>query len=207
MKTIRVVAFDCDGVMFDTLDANIQFYNDILDHFGKPPMTESQIEYSQMHTVQESIRFLFDGDGQLVGDADQYRKQRGYFPFIRMMKMEPDLKSLLARIRPLVKTAIATNRTDTMDRVLETFELTDDFDLVVSAMDVPRPKPHPDQLVRIMEHFGAAPHEVVFIGDSRLDQEAADASGVYFIAFRNPSLSAYRHIHSLNEVGNLIPCR
>ena len=36
MKNIKVVAFDCDGVMFDTTKANIAYYNQILDHFDRP---------------------------------------------------------------------------------------------------------------------------------------------------------------------------
>ena len=29
MKNIKVVAFDCDGVMFDTMKANMAYYNQI----------------------------------------------------------------------------------------------------------------------------------------------------------------------------------
>ncbi len=43
MKNIEVVAFDCDGVMFDTINANMAYYNKILEHFGRPAMTPQQL--------------------------------------------------------------------------------------------------------------------------------------------------------------------
>ncbi|MBW1841164.1 MAG: hypothetical protein JRI75_05165, partial [Deltaproteobacteria bacterium] len=51
MKDIVVVAFDCDGVMFDTTRANMAYYNRILNHFGKPDMTPEQFSFAHMHTA------------------------------------------------------------------------------------------------------------------------------------------------------------
>ena len=39
-KRISAVIFDCDGVMLDSRQANINFYNHLLDHFSLPPMRE-----------------------------------------------------------------------------------------------------------------------------------------------------------------------
>jgi len=58
MTTIKVVVFDCDGVMFDTQEANMAYYNDILTHFGRPSMTCEQFSYSYMHTAEKSLDYL-----------------------------------------------------------------------------------------------------------------------------------------------------
>ena len=42
MEHVRVVIFDCDGVMFDSKRANEAYYNHILAHFGKPQMNGRQ---------------------------------------------------------------------------------------------------------------------------------------------------------------------
>jgi HAD superfamily hydrolase (TIGR01509 family) len=120
------------------------------------------------------------------------------------MRMEPHLRSLLAYLQNRCRTAIATNRTDTMNRVLEEHDLEGCFDLVVSAADVRRPKPHPEQLLTIIGHFKVRPDEVCFIGDSDLDQQAAEAAGVPFIAFGNPALPADAHIDRLDRVIDLL---
>ena len=196
---VSIVAFDCDGVMFDTREANRAYYNRILSGIGKAPLTDRQFDYAQMHTVDESLSFLIP-EPHLLEAAYAMRRQMGYGPFIAHMVMEAHLRALLGYLRPRYKTAIATNRTDTMERVLREHRLEGQFDMVVCAHDVPRPKPAPDALLKIMAAFDARPDQMVFIGDSTLDQQAADAAGVTFLAFANPALSAEYHIDSLAEV-------
>jgi len=203
MKGIRVVAFDCDGVMFDTVQANMLYYNDILEHFGRPAMTPEQLAYSHMHTADQAIANLFE-DKKSIEAAQAFRKKMSYLPFLRFMEIEPYLKPLIARLRPRYKTAIATNRSDTMARVLTEYSLEGCFDLVVSALDVDHPKPHPEALVRVMEHFKINPDQLMYIGDSTLDETAAKAAGAVFVAYKNQSLSAEFYIQSLKEIEDIL---
>lgn len=197
--TTKAVIFDCDGVMFDTVLANTAYYNRLLNHFGKPDMTPAQFEYIQMHTVGNSIAFLFGDDADLNRQVQAYRDAVGYEPFYPLMEIEPDLKPVLKKLRPRFITAIATNRSDTIGRVLEVHGLKDFFDLVISCLDVPRPKPHPDPLLKVTDHFKIKPSQALYIGDSQLDQEAAQAAGMPLIAYRNRSMTAaVAHIERLN---------
>jgi phosphoglycolate phosphatase len=198
-RSIEVVAFDCDGVMFDSCAANRAYYNQVLQHLELPVMTTEQSAFAHMHTVDESLRYLI-ADPDTMAAAQQYRRQMSYLSFIRHMVMEPYLKALLAKLRPAFKTAIATNRTDTMDRVLVEHDLEGQFDLVVTAMDVSRPKPHPEQLQVILSHFNIGPDRMIYIGDSALDAQAAQAADVPFIAFNNTNLPANIHIECLQQV-------
>jgi len=201
---IAVVAFDCDGVMFDSAEANVAYYNQILAHLGRPAMSTAEEAFSHSHTVGQSLAHLLADAPHQLAAADSYRQRTGYLPFIRHMRMEPHLRALLTHLRGCRKTAIATNRTDTMNRVLVEHKLEGLFDLVISAADVAHPKPHPEQLLTIIAHFKVRPDEVCFIGDSDLDQQAADAAGVPFIAFGNPHLKATAHIDRLDRVLDLI---
>lgn len=198
----RAVIFDCDGVMFDTAEANQAYYNAVLAHFAKPLLTPSQFTYVHSHTVDDSIAHLFETPTATAA-AQTYRKAMSYLPFITHMQMEPDLIPLLSRLRTACRTAIATNRTDTMARVLAQFELTALFDMVVCAHDVPRPKPAPDSLMHILAAFDLRPDQSLFIGDSSVDEGAAAAAGVPFAAYRNPSLQADYHINRLSEIADI----
>ena len=202
-RTTKVVAFDCDGVMFDSSESNKAYYNQVLSHFGMPELTPEQFAFTHMHTADESIAYLFS-DKERFEKAQAYRKQMTYMPFIRHMEMEPYLKSLLLGLRNHYKTAIASNRTDTMAKVLEIHGLENDFDLVVSALDVPRPKPYPDQLFKIMDYFEISPSEMIYVGDSEVDEKAASAAGVPLVAYGNPGLSAEIHIKSLKDLENIL---
>jgi phosphoglycolate phosphatase-like HAD superfamily hydrolase len=91
-----------------------------------------------------------------------------------------------------------------MDRVISEHGLEGYFDLVVCAGDVDHPKPHPDQLIKIIEHFGIEPCDFLYVGDSELDEIAAKAAGVTFLAYKNRSLSADFHIQSLKQIAEIL---
>ncbi|MDJ0856793.1 MAG: HAD-IA family hydrolase [Desulfobacterales bacterium] len=200
---LKVVIFDCDGVMFNTNRANEAYYNQILQHFGRPLLTREQFKYCHMHTGDEAMRYLFE-DTQLAAAAQDYRMQMGYSRFIRLMEIEPHLKPLITSLRPGIKTAVGTNRADTMEEVMHVHGLEDFFDLVVTSRDVPTPKPAPDILNRVLTHFDLAPGQALYIGDSVVDEQAAAAAGIPFVACGDPALEAAHHIESLEEMFALV---
>jgi phosphoglycolate phosphatase len=200
---IRLVAFDCDGVLFDSRQANIAFYNSILAHFGRPPLGPAAVDYIHSHTVWESLGYLFQGHPDLEA-VFRFAREVDYGPFIPMMVEEPHLRDFLRFLRPGCYTALATNRSTTTRAVLSYHGLTDDFDLVVSAQDVSRPKPHPESFQRILEHFGLTPHDAIYIGDSQVDEAFAANSGVPLVAYRNPRLQAAYYLDSFAGGPDLI---
>nr|HID59126.1 HAD family hydrolase [Desulfobacterales bacterium] len=203
MRQIKVIIFDCDGVMFDSKKANEAYYNAIRAHFGKPPLTKEECDYVHMQTAEESISYLFRHD--LCREAALlYRRQIDYTPFIGYMKVEPYLERLLEYIHPAYKTAISTNRSDTMAKVLVYYGLEKYFDFVVTCLDVERPKPHPESLLKILDYFNIGPDEAIYIGDSQIDEMAASAAGVPLIAYKNPSLKAAFHVSHFKEVEDLL---
>lgn len=199
----RAIVFDCDGVMFDTSLANRNYYNHILAHLNRPPMNDEQFAFTHMHTVDESLAHLFK-EGDQIRAAQEFRQQMSYLPFLQYMQIEPHLKTLLDKLKPAFKTGVATNRTDTMDRVLQTHGLEDAFDMVVTAADVVHPKPHPEQLWKIRDHFGMDSGHLLYVGDSVVDEMAARAAGVDLAAYDNPSLKARYHIQGLNELESIL---
>ena len=184
MNKISAVIFDCDGVMFDSRQANINYYNHILEHFNLPPMTEDEVSFVHMNTADESVRHIFKGTS--YGEqAQEYKMQVDYTPFINDMIIEPGLKDLLRGLRPSFGLAVATNRSTTIGKVLEWNGLDGYFDIVVSSLDVKNPKPHPEPLLKILDFFGIDPLESLYVGDSSVDYQTARAAGVIFISFKN----------------------
>jgi HAD superfamily hydrolase (TIGR01509 family) len=203
MLDLRVVAFDCDGVLFDTLEANRHYYNHILRHFGRPPMNAEQLRFVHAHTVHQALEQLFEDESQRQA-AHDFRKTIDYGGFLQHLAMAPDLVELLDWMHGKFHTAIATNRTDTMKRLLREFGLSARFDLVVTSLDVERPKPFPDPLLKILAHFQAQPQQALFVGDSDVDASTARAAAVPFVAYRNPSLPAAHHIERLKDLRPLL---
>ena len=203
MEQVRVVIFDCDGVMFDSRGANEAYYNHILAHFGRPQMNSDQCDYVHMHTAEQSVVRLFR-NSPMLEDALAYWRRMSYLPFIPLMVIEPYLKAFLEYLRPTYRTAICTNRSDTMGPVLAEHGLEGYFNLVVSCLDVENPKPDPESLVKILDHFGVSSKEAIYIGDSEIDELAAQAASVPLVAYKNPALSAAYHVTHFKEIENLL---
>lgn len=192
---LKLIGFDCDGVLFDSRNANIAFYNAILARFGQPAMDPVNVDYVHSHTFRESLEYLFRADDSL-DKVLAFCRTLDYQPYIPMMVEAPYLRDFLSFLRPRFFTAVATNRTTTTHPVLRYHGLENHFDLVVSALDVARPKPHPESFWRILEHFNLQPEEAIYIGDSLVDEEFAQNAGVALIAYRNRNLKAAYHLDS-----------
>ena len=203
MNDIQAVVFDCDGVLFDTEVANRIYYGRILQHFGRPDLTDEQFVFVHMHTVAEAIEYLFP-DEKIRYEAHDFRKSMDYQEYLKYLDIEPYLVSLLEKLRPRIKTAIATNRTDTMNRLLAEFNLDGYFDLVVTSSDVERPKPHPDVLLKILNYFKLAPNQTIYVGDSKVDELAAEAARIQLIAYRNRDLESNYHIDTLKDLEKIL---
>lgn len=201
MRKQSAIIFDCDGVMFDSRQANINYYNHILEAYSRPPMTLDMIKYVHMHTADESLEYIFRGTG-LLEKAKNYKAQLDYSPFIDDMLLEPGLKKLLYMLKPRYGLAVATNRSTTIGQVLEKNGLEDMFDIVVSSLDVKHPKPHPESIFTILDFFGCEPGESCYIGDSIVDFQAARASSVFFISYKNKDLDADYKAGSMEDLGN-----
>ncbi len=201
---IKAVVFDCDGVMFDTAVANRKYYDEVLKCFDKPALNEEQFVNIHMMTVINAIDYLFPEMDDLSTVYDSL-KNIGYKKFIKHMSMEKGLKELLIKLKDngYIR-GIATNRTNTMEKVLEDFDLEAYFEVVVTAATVKKPKPDPEQLLLIMERFELKPDEIFFIGDSDYDRQAAASAKVGFAAFRNPKLKADFNVDSMDEIARIL---
>ncbi|MHC1729833.1 MAG: HAD family hydrolase [Syntrophobacteraceae bacterium] len=202
---LKVVALDCDGVLFDSREANIQFYSHIMEIVGRPPVRTDQHEYIHMYPVRESLIYLIGDEGTDFDRAYDYFKQIDFTPFNGYLRREPGLIPFLELARRYFRTALATNRTTSTLELLDHYDLTQYFDLVVSASDVVHPKPHPEIMHRILDTFHVEPHEVLYIGDSKVDELLAQATGVFFVGYKNPSLKADYHISHFQELHCLFP--
>jgi phosphoglycolate phosphatase len=183
---IHCVIYDCDGVLFDSFEANTKLYNDFCVKMGREPLRPEEMGYVHTHTVYEAIHFIFGRDKEMEKRALELLKQIDLREYIVYLKMEPNLLQTLDRLKEKgIIRAISTNRTTSMKHIMERFSLWPFFDMVVTALDVKNPKPDPESIEKILQAFNLNKEEAVFIGDSEVDQQTARSSGIKFIAYKN----------------------
>lgn len=203
---LKLIVFDCDGVLFDSRKANRIYYNDLLSAFDHPPMDDQELDFVHSHNVTDSVSHIFQKHPAADLEAvHRHRLSQSYTPYLAHMVMEPDLIDFLDSVKAHYHLAISTNRTTTMKPLLETYGLTDYFELVVTPMDVESPKPAPDALLKIFSHFNCRPEETIFIGDSEVDQKHTENANVDLIAFKNKQLQARYYVERFMQILELKP--
>jgi len=182
---IRGIVFDCDGVLFESHKANLAYYNTVLNYFGEPPVEESdQARAHLCHTAASTHVFTQLLGEERVPKALSFAAELDYHQFIPYMKPEPGMKKALSQLANFFPLAIATNRGVSMPSILKHFELSGFFQTVVTSHDVKHPKPAPDMLHEAARRLQCSTNELLFVGDSELDQAAARSAGMPFAVYR-----------------------
>lgn len=185
MNGIRGIIYDCDGVLFESRQANLAYYNTILSHFGEPSVSAAEREKAHLcHTAASPTVFKELLGPERTEAALSFAATVDYRQFIPFMTPEPGMVMALTTLAARFPLAVATNRGSSMPEILAHFDLKRFFRTVVTCRDVARPKPYPDMLFTAAKRLGLKERELLFLGDSELDREAARAAGIRFASYK-----------------------
>lgn len=190
--------FDCDGVMFDTRACNIGYYNRVLEEMDMPPLTKEQEDVAHYASVKGFYEAIVPEEKHHLIPMAQ-KKVDYVKTVLPLMTPEKGLYELLEAVAELgLKLAVFTNRSNTMELVLEQHNMDAFFHPVMTAAKV-ECKPHPEGALEIMKAWDESADRVVFIGDSVVDEEAAKRAGISFWAYKSATLRGV-HINDFNTV-------
>ena len=95
-------------------------------------------------------------------------------------------------------TAILTNNgRSSVDQIMAQIPLAEYFQIIQTRHESPKPKPHPDGILKIIGELGVGLEEAVYIGDALIDGAAAIRAGIEFWGVTTGETSA----DSLVEAG------
>lgn len=193
----KVVIYDCDGVILDSVESNYIFYNRVMEFLGRPEIDRDNADARRvLHTYSfaDVMEYFFAGDVRRE-EALAFAKTIHYRDLMPYMRMEDGFISTLNQLKGHTSLAVCTNRAISMDMIIEDFGLTGYFEYVMTASQVTHPKPHPEPLLKVLDYFGIVPEEALFIGDGEVDMQAARGAGVPFISYKShlPALARIQH--------------
>jgi phosphoglycolate phosphatase len=194
---LRGIIFDCDGVLIDSRSANIIYYNALLREMGYPPMSADMENFVHMASFVQALHAIIR-----PGDLSRLREAMRRVSYDQLvfpnLSLEPGIYDLLVWLRDNgIHRAVHTNRDQGMWDILEEFNLQGLFDPVMTA-DIVKAKPHPEGVFAILAEWNVNAEEVLFLGDSSADAEAAQAAGVFFAAYKNTLLDVPNHINNFD---------
>lgn len=193
----KVIIYDCDGVILDSVESNYIFYNRVMEFLGRDEINRDNEDARRvLHTYsfKDVMEYFFGADPQQEA-ALSFAKTIHYRDLMPYMKMEDGFVSTLDQLKGHASLAICTNRATSMEMIIEDFGLNGYFEYVMTASQVTHPKPHPEPLFKVLDYFNIAPWEALFVGDGEVDMLAAKEAGVPFISYKSqlPALARIQH--------------
>ncbi len=218
---VRVVAYDLDGTLVDSV-ADLAYAGNLMrDQLGLPPLPETEIKtYIGKGIANLVRRALQKGrEQEPIGDeyfqrALQIYEQHYERVMCRTTRPYPRaIDGLQAALDKGFRLALITNKSQRFsERMLDELDLAKYFELTLSGDSLPNKKPHPEPLLYAAKRFGIQPSELLLVGDSESDAEAAHTAGSptfivsygYFQGGDLADLNATAIIPDLVEAVNLI---
>ena len=182
---VRAAIIDLDGTMLDTLPDFQVAINGMRAGFGLAPITQQQIGLMVGKGSKHLIRSVLalDWDAATITariDEAMAAYQRHYLSINgNHSALYPDVIAGLQALKALgLRLACVTNKPISFATPLLKLKGLDGyFDVVYGGDSLPRKKPDPLPLQTVCRDFGLQPAQVVAIGDSSNDAQAARAAG------------------------------
>ncbi|MDQ3555195.1 MAG: HAD family hydrolase [Gemmatimonadota bacterium] len=188
MPQPRAVILDVDGTLIASNDAHARAFVDAGRELGR----ESDFD--------DVRRLIGKGGDKLIpeifgvekespeGERISGRKKQIFEEkYLPLLEPTPGARSLVLRLRDDgLKLVIATSAgRDELDGLLERAGIADLVQDATSSSDVAESKPDPDIVLAALEKTGYEADEVVMLGDTPYDVEAASRAGVRIVAVRS----------------------
>lgn len=188
---IKAVIFDIDGVLLDSFEANLKFFQNLMMVAGyRPPAREefpALFHLSLMDVIkkltgsesEEEITRVFKlGESRMANyPIELLDMPNGADKTIKILSKDYLLGIVTSRIRSSVYEAPKL-------AALKKY-----FLIAVSYEDTENHKPHPDPLLLAAKKLNVEPGECVYIGDVENDIKAARAAGMKSIVYSGEGIS------------------
>lgn len=178
----KLAIFDLDGTLFDTVPANFAAYRGVLEKYG---FTIDQDYFATRCNGRYYKDFLPEiiGEDPILMEQIHEEKIATYPQYYSHIRENKGLFSLLDALSHQYHIAlVSTAAKKSVYEILELFQKTHVFDLILTQAEIPRNKPAPDGFLMAMEHFSSKPENTVIFEDSPQGIAAAKAAGAqYFV--------------------------
>lgn len=215
MGRIKLVVFDLDGTLADTLPDIAGALEKVTAKYGAYGDLQQLVRKSIGNGAKKLVERVFDALGiskeNLEADLAEYRALYAKDSCIDTVLYPNTLKVLEELKRRGIAMTVATMKPrESTKEVLEKLGIADYFSLVLSADDMQAPKPDPWSVYTCAEHAGVSPDQTLMIGDSMTDVGAGKASGAVSVAVLGGYSNREKMLESgadylVEEIGALLP--
>ena len=182
MAKKKLATFDMDGTLVDTKDVNYFAYREALQEQGFDLEREYYCQYCNGRHYTTFLPPIIGDDRErllLIHD----RKKLLYHQYLEKAKVNQHLISKMKAMKPEYYCAVVTTASKKNCReLLDAFQLTEFFDLILTQEDIPKKKPDPEGFFMAMRHFAIPAENTIIFEDSETGVQAAEKTGAdYYV--------------------------
>ena len=187
----KAVLFDLDGTLIDSAPDIHAALNQTLESLGEPPFLLDVVISMIGGGVPKLIERAYSALGKEIDPASRDRVVERFLAIYKPRATElttlnagaSDATRSLGEAGVLI--GVVTNKPDAETReILTHFGLLDLMDIIIGGDAGPEKKPAPGLLLLACQRLGLGPADIVFVGDSENDVDAAKAADMAVIAVR-----------------------
>jgi HAD superfamily hydrolase (TIGR01509 family) len=183
----RGVILDIDGTLVDSNGAHVQAWVEVLRAHGFAVTDEEIWPLVGMGGDNLLPRVVgIEMESELGEKISKERSELFKEKFLPGLRPFPEVRALLSRMRErgLRLVAASSSKADEVEKLLQIAEVSDLMEESTSASDTERSKPDPDLIHSALDRIGLPAEELVMLGDTPYDIQAAAPAGVKVIALR-----------------------
>lgn len=163
---MRAVIFDLSGTLLDVSDGIFWQYEELTREFDGAPASRKEIAATMHGTTEEVIRALVKNEAvsmdTLLERHDALRNKS-----LERVQLYPGVGELLSILRRVgTRLAAVTSDDSRSIATLETIGIKHYFDIVVTADHVQNLKPHPEGVLRALDHLAVDAADTALVGDT-----------------------------------------
>ena len=180
---VKAIIFDIDGTLLDSVDLHAEAWQKAFQKFGYDfPFDKVRSQIGKGGDQLLPV-FLSEEDQKQKGKAiSEYRSQLFKEEYLPKVKPFPCVRELFEKVKahgqkPALASSAKGDELKTFERIARIEDL---IEAETSSADAKHSKPHPDIFEAALERLGndVQPGDVVIVGDSPYDAEAAGKAGV-----------------------------
>ena len=183
--TIRAVAFDLDGLMFDTEALFFRVASDMLQARGKVFTKEIMAamigrQAAIAYPAMKEMARLGESSDELLREA----RERFHALLDTAVHPTPGLFSLLRHLEciGMPRAVCTSSRRAYVEQLLDNHGLSHHFEFLLCAEDVAHSKPNPEIYLAAAARFGVLPGEMMVLEDSPAGLMAAVSAAAFAVA-------------------------
>lgn len=203
---IKAVLFDVDGVLLDSFEANLIFFQKLMPMVGYPAPTRDQYRKCFHLSMLDVIKKLTasSSETEVIKIFEIGRKAVIKYPY-SLIKTPAKMSNTILDLHKKYKLGIVTSRIK--GQLLDYPQFKDVkhcFQTAIYFEDTKNHKPDPEPLLLATKRLEVKPMETVYIGDTESDRQAAHTARMHFIHYVINNVDQSKKSLTFIKIPNLI---